>query len=798
VRAIITIAAACLFLTACVAAPGLPPSDVALRVQGPDLVDDDGNAVTLRAINLGNWLLLEMWMLAGQPLPDQQAFLDVLAARFGQAEADRLLAIYRDNWITQRDMDQVAAAGFNAVRLPFSHLVLESEPFVFDDEGFAIIRRAIDMADQAGLYVILDMHQVPGGQSLDQPSGDVTANDLWTDPEAQERLAWLWQSIARRVKNDRNVVAYDLINEPYSAFNDDVRPQLLSIVDRTIRAIREIDPDRLIYAPGAIQGIRFYGRPADRGWTNTGFTEHFYPGVFDWRERTTGDYARFLQTQLRDRARYSRSVDAPYLWGEFNPVFDTSGSHGAIRDALDDADAMGISAAVWSHKILTPQGGLAPNNWYLVTNENPFPLTDVRTAPLATIESAFESLATMSLAVDQQYLDALSQPDYPRTLPDLPAPPFEPPATDTWTAWSATDVGEALLPGGQALAPGATPLAADGLTIYTAGQDLFSTADSLRLVSRPVPADFAVSAVLDPFEGGQYAQAGVTIRASEQADAAHLSLVAFTDGRVLVKQRGFTGTSTSQRYIATSGFPVGLALGRTGTTFSAWITDENGAWRTVPISENPAVGTQPRAGFLGAANREGPLSTIRFDAPTLDLDAILTTAPTLDAGTNLLANHSFEQASGGSTNPASWVLEGPQMSRQTGWVPVRDGAALLAFRHWEVTSDAPQAASQIVTGFLPGETYALAVYANRDTVGPGRALADAVELRVEQVGSPVRWNERVRFDVAEIATGSRWSRLQVRFTATKPDLRVRLVAYPGSGNRDGAVKFDGLHLEREP
>jgi hypothetical protein len=655
------------------------------------------------------------------------------------------------------------------------------------------------MADQAGLYVILDMHQVPGGQSLDQPSGDVTANDLWTDPEAQERLAWLWQSIARRVKNDRNVVAYDLINEPYSRRSTTTSaPSSSRSSTARSSAIREVDPDRLIYAPGAIQGIRFYGDPADRGWANTGFTQHFYPGIFDWRPNTMGAHARFLATEIRERAEYAKAIGVPFFWGEFNPVFDSAGSFGTVRDTFDLCASLGMHAAVWSHKIVSQGGGVGPSNWYLVTNEQPLGLPNIQTASLSTIETVFESLATMPLAIDGPYLEALTEPAYPRTLPVVPEPPFVAPASDAWTTWSAVDIGSPRYAGGQAVAPGATATGADSLTVYSSGLDLWNNADSIRLVSRPMPANFAVSGVLDAFEGGRYAQAGVTIRASEQADAAHLSLVAFTDGRVLVKQRGFTGTSTSQRYIATSGFPVGLALGRTGTTFSAWITDENGAWRTVPISENPAVGTQPRAGFLGAANREGPLSTIRFDAPTLDLDAILTTAPTLDAGTNLLANHSFEQASGGSTNPASWVLEGPQMSRQTGWVPVRDGAALLAFRHWEVTSDAPQAASQIVTGFLPGETYALAVYANRDTVGPGRALADAVELRVEQVGSPVRWNERVRFDVAEIATGSRWSRLQVRFTATKPDLRVRLVAYPGSGNRDGAVKFDGLHLEREP
>lgn len=775
--------------------PGLPASDLALRVQGPDLVDVAGETVSLRAINLGNWLLLEMWMLAGQPLPDQQSFFDVLEARFGGAEADRLLEIYRDNWITQRDMDLIASAGFNAVRVPFSHLVLESAPFEFDESGFRHIRRAIDMADQAGLYVILDMHQVPGGQSFDQPSGDVSANNLWTDAEAQERLAWLWQNIARRVKNDRNVVAYDLINEPFSAFGDDIRPQLLNIVDRTIRAIREVDADRLIYAPGPIQGINFYGDPADRGWTNTGFTEHFYPGVFDDRDATMGDYARFLAGQLRERAAYSRGLDAPYLWGEFNPVFDSSGSAGAIRDSFDTSEDIGISAAVWSHKIITPSGGVGDNNWYLVTNATPFPVTDVRTASKSAIENAFAALGTAPLAIDQPYFDAMSAESAARTLPVVAEPPLVAPAIDAWQTWTGADIGPTGIPGGQSVAPGATPVSADALTLFAGGNDLFGNSDSVRLLSRAMPPSFAVSGVFDAFEGGRFAQAGVTVRANANANAPHLSLVAFPDGRVLVKQRSFTGTSTGQRYIGNAGFPVGLAIGRSGGGFVAWMTDEDGQWRAIPLSENPNVGTQPIAGFIGTANRSGPLSVIRIDDPLLGEPGTLTAAPSLDSGTNLLSNASFE--SGGNT-PTGWLTYGNEMTRQNGWTPVRDGSALLAFRHWEAPNTGPQGAYQNVVGLTPGATYAFTVYANRDTVQPGRSLAEAIELQVEELGSPIRINEKTRFEVSEIETGSRWSRLQVRFVATEPQHRVLIIAYPGAGNRDGAVKFDGVYLEEVP
>lgn len=773
-------------------APGLPPSNVALRVNGADLVDAGGNTVVLRAINLGNWFLIEPWMYDQNTsfVPDQASFLGVLASRFGASEARRLIDLHRAGFMTQRDFDTVAASGFNCVRIPVSHILLESEPLVADEAGFALLASAMDMAEQAGLFVILDMHSVPGGQSIDQPSGDITQNGIWTDPAAQERLAWLWQQVARRFKNTPNFVAYDLVNEPYGDFNTDIRDELVSIVDRSIRAIREVDADRLIFVPGTLDGIRFYGDPSARGWANVGFTEHFYPGLFDGSPPTLGTQARFAASTLRDRADLAQQFGVPYFWGEFNPIFDRAGAPDVTRALFDRAESLGLHAGVWSKKLITQSGGLTTNNWYLTTNSVPSGLGDIRTSSKATIETVFSSLGFMPLVTDQAYADSMTAPIAPQVLPLVAEPPLVAPSADSWPNWSVVDIGDAARPGGQQVSGGQS-LGADSLTLYASGQDLFGRADSLRLASRQMPPEFVVSGVFDDFEGGRFAQVGVTVRASELANAAHLSLVAFSDGRVLVKNRNAGGGTTAQRYIATAGFPVGLAIGRDSGAFVAWMTDEDGQWRSIALSENPSVGSTPRAGFLATANRAGPLSVVNVQDPSVNTPGSFAPGPTLDAGMNRLVNASFESASG-------WSYSGGNIGRELGWVPVRDGNGLLAYRHWQVNGNAPSDASQILTGLTPGDSYVMTVYANRDTVPPGASTAERVELRVETSDTPARWLESVEYAGVEIATGSRWSRLQVRFVATEATHRVRIVAYPGSGSRDGAVKFDGLFLENAP
>ena len=772
------------------AAPGLPPADVALRVQGADLVNDQGETVVLRAINLGNWLLIEPWMYGQNDafVRDQATFINILRSRFGDDEADRLLALHRAGWITQRDFDNVAAAGFNAVRIPVSHIVLEAEPYTPNEEGFALLASAFEMAEHAGLYVILDMHSAPGGQSTDQPSGDITANNLWTDPDAQERLAWLWQYTARRFKNQRNFIAYDLLNEPYGNYAQDISDELIDIMDCAIEAVRVVDPNRLILVPAPLQGIRIYGAPADRGWTNVGLTEHFYPGIFDGQPPTLGTHARFLTNTMRDRADLARSYGVPYLLGEFNPVFDRAGGPDTVRAWFDAAESQGVHAAIWALKLVKQTPGVGDNNWYLTTNSLPLNLGDIRTSSLSQISGAFSLLAVDSLAIDTAYVEAMTNPAFVSPLPAVPERPLSPPAVDTWPSWTITDVGDVTRSGGQRVVNGSS-LGADELTLYATGADLFNTTDSLRLASRTTPPSFTVSGVFDAFEGGPYAQAGVTVRASTAPNAAHVSLVVTPDGRVQVKSRGATGIGTGQRFIANVGFPVGLAIGRNGSSVAAWMTNADGAWVSVPLSESASVGTSPHGGFFALANEPGPLTSVHITAPTLDDFGSLTPGPTLDTGANLLTNASFE--SGAGSTATGWTPTGTGLTRETGWVPLREGNALLAYRHWQTSGGASAGAVQRVSGLTPGATYELTVYANRDD--PSGSLADHVELRIDTTDG--RWLELVSFDVRDIATGNDWSRLQVRFVATQSEHDVRLLAYPSSaGNRDGAVKFDGLML----
>ena len=91
-------------------------------VQNGRIISPEGNVTALKGCNLGNWLVLEMWMLdqVTGKLHDQYTFESVLEERFGNDKKHELMELYRENWVTEKDFKTVRSFGMNTVRLHFS------------------------------------------------------------------------------------------------------------------------------------------------------------------------------------------------------------------------------------------------------------------------------------------------------------------------------------------------------------------------------------------------------------------------------------------------------------------------------------------------------------------------------------------------------------------------------------------------------------------------------------------------------------------------------------------------------
>jgi len=148
------------------------------------------------------------------------------------------------SFISAPDIDRIAGWDFDHVRLPVDYPVIEDDahPGVLKEDGLAYIDACLEWCAKHKLPVILDLHKAPGFAFDEREDAS-----LFNSAPLQERFIKLWKLIARRYAGKmEDELAFELLNEitlpdtsPWNA-----------LVKKTVAAIREIDPLRLIVIGG--------------------------------------------------------------------------------------------------------------------------------------------------------------------------------------------------------------------------------------------------------------------------------------------------------------------------------------------------------------------------------------------------------------------------------------------------------------------------------------------------------------------------------------------------------------------
>ena len=302
-----------------------------LTTKGRKLVNQKGEEVQLKGVNLGAWLVRENWLnpddidveYKSKMTEEQQKnywgtfyedltedqkkvfdpyygkkydgemVYDVLETRFGKEGAQELLNMFYDNWITEWDLDNIKAMGFNCVRVPFwyrnfytgnvydANSNLEK---ILDENGdwdFSRLDWVVEECSKRGLYVILDMHGAAGSQSSAPHAGKDMADAplMSKDGERYRELTdELWTEIAKRFNGNPAVAMYDLLNEPMcdvSCGELTRRIKNESIYTRLYNTVRAVDEDHVITMEAIWTG---WALPKSflKDWDNVVYQVHFY------------------------------------------------------------------------------------------------------------------------------------------------------------------------------------------------------------------------------------------------------------------------------------------------------------------------------------------------------------------------------------------------------------------------------------------------------------------------------------------------------------------------------------------
>lgn len=404
-----------------------------LHTDGSRIVNGVGETIILQGFGIANWLNPEGFMIGGPALlpDDVNPAGFTLPRRFergrtmettvrelcGSVYADNFGRRWREEYFTEEDVRLIAELGYNSIRVPISaRLFMYEEPGIqFNEENFRLIDRMLDWCEKYRIYVILDMHGAPGGQSgLACDDGIDNRPHTLTEPESHKRTVLLWEEIAKRYADRWIVGAYDLLNEPISAPGlEDMIPEVQKLYDEIIEGIRRFDRKHMLTIEGEVfsAGLRVFEKDYDPEFHNWCIHVHIYG--FSPERR---DLYRFLDAAL------SRNV----------PVWIGEGGSDNISNAIfyEIAADYNIGFSTWCWKSAFDRDGRGAglvkyhlkDSWKIL--EKYFTEGGPRPSYLEAQEIFDEMLACIS--IDQCTIDE-ERSRYLRRTPDitLPAVGFE-------------------------------------------------------------------------------------------------------------------------------------------------------------------------------------------------------------------------------------------------------------------------------------------------------------------------------------------------------------------------------------
>lgn len=314
--------------------------------RSPELRDEEGGALILRGVSVS----------AG--------------AKWSR---DRLPPISREDLLRlEREM------GLDAIRLLVFWEAIEPLPGVYDDAYVDAVGRFVETAGEAGLHVIVDMHQDVYGRGFGhggaprwtcdedlyatyeepeswflgyiEPEVMQCFDRFYRDEGTRAAFAGAWAKLAERLRGTPGLVAYELLNEPFwgtstaGKFEREVAPDLYREI---IDVVRLEDRDTWIGvqpAPTASVGVPTELPRIDR--ERVMYMPHFYPVDVELGRGYYGD-TRGLREQLGAMCNDARRLRTPLVIGEVGVRRDVQGASEYLADAYGLFDEARIGAFYW-------------------------------------------------------------------------------------------------------------------------------------------------------------------------------------------------------------------------------------------------------------------------------------------------------------------------------------------------------------------------------------------------------------------------------------------------------------------
>ncbi|PKP13448.1 MAG: glycosyl hydrolase family 5 [Bacteroidetes bacterium HGW-Bacteroidetes-3] len=328
-----------------------------VKTKGTQLVDINENSLILKGTNLGHWLVPEGYMFKMNQVNSPRKIDEMLYELVGPDSLRVFWQGFLNNYITHDDIKYLKSIGSNHIRLPFHYKMFTDDLYVGErNAGFKYLDRLIDWCRQEKMYVLLDMHAAPGGQTGDNIDDSYGYPFLLKSKSSQDLMTEIWVKIAKKYKNEPVIIGYDIVNEPIAHYFNDELPylnhQLFLLYKRIVTEIRVVDKEHTIFLNGSNWAGNFdvFEEIIDN---NVVYEFHKY-----WFEVNQGAIQTYLD--FRDK------LQVPIYIGETGENKDEW-----VNDFRILLDKHEVSWAFWPYKKMNNNSGIMnfkePEDYHLIT-----------------------------------------------------------------------------------------------------------------------------------------------------------------------------------------------------------------------------------------------------------------------------------------------------------------------------------------------------------------------------------------------------------------------------------------------
>lgn len=225
----------------------------------------DYGTMKFRGVNLGGWLSIEPFITPSlfEDFDSADGVVDewTLSQTLGPDQAKETLEKHYSAWVQESTFQEIQAAGFDHVRIPFSYWAVttyDGDPYV-PMVSWRYLLRGIEWARKYGLRINLDLHGAPGSQNGWSHSGhqgpigwlngtDGSLNGQRTIDIHKQLSTFFTQP---RYKNI--ITMYGLVNEPKMTALDE--QTVMTWSTNAINTIRGSSYDGLLIIGDGFMGL---------------------------------------------------------------------------------------------------------------------------------------------------------------------------------------------------------------------------------------------------------------------------------------------------------------------------------------------------------------------------------------------------------------------------------------------------------------------------------------------------------------------------------------------------------------